>query len=77
MNARRVGIHFTLDCVVHDVRAFVKAARARAIEEGVDPADARETYSARDLAACAVMLLDPGTLVAASIHGSAAEEWEA
>lgn len=48
---------------VHDVRTFVRAAQFRAIAEGFVKTlkEAREAgYSARDLGACALMLLDPG-----------------
>ena len=54
-------VDVTISLRIHDVRAFVKAARKQAIAEGIDPEEARTTYKATDLGACAVMLLDPGT----------------
>jgi hypothetical protein len=55
------GVAVTINLFVHDVRTFVRAARIRAIAEGVDPEDARKTYRATNLGACAGMLIDPGT----------------
>lgn len=66
-------IRFEIDIEVSDAAAFVAAARALAIEEGVDEDDVAETYNEENLAACAVMLLDrriPG----ADILGSSARE---
>lgn len=69
-----IDITFTLTLAVDDVRTLVRSAREQAMAEGVDPADARETYSARDLSACVQMLLDPGTVPGCSVYGSSAEQ---
>lgn len=66
-------VFFALELEVYDADALAEAAQARAIAEGIDPADAAETYTADDPAACAQMLLDPGTLPGASILESSAE----
>lgn len=55
-------VNLTMDIEIHDPERFASAARARAIAEGVDPQDAAETYTVEDLAACAVMLIDPGLI---------------
>lgn len=56
----RTAVTLTMYLNVHDPEAFAKAAQERAIAEGVDPADAAETYTTDNLGACAVMLIDPG-----------------
>lgn len=58
MTARCVTVNITLR--IHDVRTFVRTARARAIDEGIDPEDARRIYRAGNLGECALMLIDPG-----------------
>lgn len=50
----------TIEVEIYDPEAFVAAAVKRAIAEGADEQDARKTYTADDLNACAQMLLDPG-----------------
>lgn len=68
-------IHFQIYFDVDDVRAFVRAARERARSEdcGIGDSELLRTYSARNLDACAVMMLDPGWLPGCSIHDSTAE----
>lgn len=56
----RAQIELTLHLTVSDARAFVAAAVERAVAEGVGEEDARATYTAENLGACAAMLLDPG-----------------
>lgn len=53
-------LNVTLWLRVHDKKAFVAAARARAIADGERPAEARRNYTASNLRACALALLDPG-----------------
>lgn len=57
---QRAQVQVTLNLTVSEVQAFVAAAVERAIAEGVSEEDARETYTAENLGACAVMLIDPG-----------------
>ena len=62
---------------VHDPKRFVAAAQYRAVEEGVDPDDAVDTYNEDDLGACARMLFDPGVSPpGCEILDSTAEEAE-
>lgn len=72
MTREYVTVHIDLE--IYDAEELATAAVARAIEDGVDPADAAETYTVDDLPACAQMLLDPGTIGhGASILSSSAD----
>lgn len=72
MTREYVTVH--IDIEIYDPEAFAEAAVARAIQDGVDPDEAAETYTIDDLPACAQMLLDPGTIGhGASILNSSAE----
>lgn len=51
-----------IDVRITDPDAFAAAAVKRAIEEGADPDEARQGFTVDNLAACAQMLLDPGTI---------------
>jgi hypothetical protein len=64
----------TLDLRVWDVAAFRAAAAAHALADGMGVEEAN-SFLARSLSDCAVMLIDPGTGPAGSdILGSSAEE---
>lgn len=58
---KRPLIRITFDVRVHDVRAFVRAARKHAIEVDNWPEDhAKEALKATELGDCLRMLMDPG-----------------
>lgn len=64
----------TLDLRVWDETAFRAAAVERALADGLDVEEAN-SFLARSLSDCAVMLIDPSTGPAGSdILGSSAEE---
>lgn len=68
-----ITVSFTLELEIVDAEAFAAAARERALAEGLSGNDAAK-YTANDLAACAVMLADPGVSpIGAKILDSSAE----
>lgn len=72
-------VRFSMEVRIVDAKAFVAAAVAKAIEDGVDEADAKATYAVSNLGACAQMLFDPGVSPAGcEIEDSGAEliHWE-
>lgn len=70
---------FSLEFSVSDAEQLFEAALARAIEDGWTEADAREhlrpsdEYTDIDVARCAQMLLDPGSLPGVEIVQSVCE----
>lgn len=69
-----MNITFTLSLRVSDADELVRAAQARAVEEGLDTDDIACTYTIDDLPACVQMLLDPGSVAGCSVYESSASE---
>lgn len=72
-------ISFEMEVEVHDLGAFLRAARERALKENAVTSmrQAKREYNRNNLTACAIMLFDPGiSPPGCQIEGSAAQEIE-
>lgn len=63
---------FTLHLNVYDRVQLLRRAQAQALAEGADPADMLKNGHP-DIAACLVMLLDPGSIAGCEVYESHAE----
>ncbi|MYM92308.1 hypothetical protein [Duganella vulcania] len=64
---------FTMDLTVTDLQQLLAHAQAIAVKEGDDPKALCDEYGEPDVAACLVMILDPGSAPGVNIHSSKAE----